>query len=39
LTHEDLTPADAGIREGGERILAELKTWLETGRPLDIPRG
>jgi uncharacterized protein YndB with AHSA1/START domain/DNA-binding transcriptional ArsR family regulator len=39
LTHEDLTEVDAGIREGWEKIFAQLKTWLETGKPLDIPRG
>lgn len=37
LTHEDLTEAEAGVREGWQKIFAQLKTWLETGARLDIP--
>jgi DNA-binding transcriptional ArsR family regulator/uncharacterized protein YndB with AHSA1/START domain len=39
LTHEGLTEADANIRTGWVKIFNQLKTWLETGKPLDIPRG
>lgn len=39
LTHEGLTEADAGIRTGWVRIFNQLKTWLETGKPLNIPMG
>jgi DNA-binding transcriptional ArsR family regulator/uncharacterized protein YndB with AHSA1/START domain len=38
LTHEGLTEADAGIRSGWAKIVSELKSLLETGRPLGIPR-
>jgi DNA-binding transcriptional ArsR family regulator/uncharacterized protein YndB with AHSA1/START domain len=37
LTHEGLTEADAGIRTGWVKIFNQLKTWLETGKPLNIP--
>jgi hypothetical protein len=37
LTHEGLTEADAGIRSGWVKIFNQLKTWLETGTPLNIP--
>jgi uncharacterized protein YndB with AHSA1/START domain/DNA-binding transcriptional ArsR family regulator len=37
LTHEGLTEADAGIRTGWVKIFNQLKTWLETGKALNIP--
>jgi DNA-binding transcriptional ArsR family regulator/uncharacterized protein YndB with AHSA1/START domain len=37
LTHEGLTEADVGIRSGWVKIFNQLKTWLETGKPLNIP--
>jgi uncharacterized protein YndB with AHSA1/START domain len=39
LTHENLAEVDADIREGWEKIFAQIKTRLEAGKPLDIPRG
>jgi DNA-binding transcriptional ArsR family regulator/uncharacterized protein YndB with AHSA1/START domain len=39
LIHDGLTEADGGIREGWGKILAGLKTWLETGTPLPLPMG
>jgi uncharacterized protein YndB with AHSA1/START domain/DNA-binding transcriptional ArsR family regulator len=37
LTHEGLTEADVGIRGGWVKIFSQLKTWLETGKALNIP--
>lgn len=37
LTHYDYAKAKAGVDEGWPRILAGLKTLLETGKPLNIP--
>jgi uncharacterized protein YndB with AHSA1/START domain/DNA-binding MarR family transcriptional regulator len=37
LTHYDYEKARAGVESGWPRILAGLKTFLETGRPLGIP--
>jgi uncharacterized protein YndB with AHSA1/START domain/DNA-binding transcriptional ArsR family regulator len=37
MTHFDYEKAKAGIEQGWPIIIAGLKTWLETGRPLDIP--
>jgi uncharacterized protein YndB with AHSA1/START domain/DNA-binding MarR family transcriptional regulator len=37
LTHFDFEKARAGVETGWPRILAGLKTLLETGRPLGIP--
>jgi uncharacterized protein YndB with AHSA1/START domain len=37
LTHEGLTDSDQPIRSGWVKILSELKTLLETGKPLRIP--
>jgi DNA-binding transcriptional ArsR family regulator/uncharacterized protein YndB with AHSA1/START domain len=39
LTHEGLTTADVGIKGGWVKIFNGLKTWLETGKPLNIPPG
>jgi DNA-binding transcriptional ArsR family regulator/uncharacterized protein YndB with AHSA1/START domain len=39
LTHEGLTEADAGIRVGWIKIFSQLKTWLETGKAMNIPLG
>ncbi len=42
VTHEDLEPGsemDRGIREGWPRVLASLKSFLETGKPLDTWAG
>jgi uncharacterized protein YndB with AHSA1/START domain len=37
LTHYEFEKARAGVETGWPRILAGLKTLLETGRPLSIP--
>jgi uncharacterized protein YndB with AHSA1/START domain/DNA-binding transcriptional ArsR family regulator len=37
VTHFDYEKSRAGVEDGWPRILAGLKTFLETGRPLDIP--
>jgi uncharacterized protein YndB with AHSA1/START domain/DNA-binding transcriptional ArsR family regulator len=37
LTHHEFEKAKAGVEAGWPRILAGLKTLLETGRPLGIP--
>jgi uncharacterized protein YndB with AHSA1/START domain len=37
LTHFDYEKARAGIESGWPIIISGLKTWLETGKPLDIP--
>ncbi|HTO48388.1 MAG TPA: SRPBCC family protein [Burkholderiales bacterium] len=42
VTHDDLEPGsemDRGIREGWPRVLASLKTFLETGKPLNTWAG
>jgi len=41
VTHEDLTAGsemDRGIREGWPRVLSSLKSFLETGKGLDVWR-
>ena len=38
VTHDELEPGsemDKGIREGWPRVLSSLKSFLETGKPLD----
>jgi uncharacterized protein YndB with AHSA1/START domain/DNA-binding transcriptional ArsR family regulator len=37
VTHFDYEKAMAGIETGWPIIIAGLKTWLETGQPLNIP--
>jgi uncharacterized protein YndB with AHSA1/START domain/DNA-binding transcriptional ArsR family regulator len=37
LTHHEFEKAKAGVESGWPRIVAGLKTLLETGRPLGIP--
>ena len=37
LTHFDYEKSKAGVEQGWPIIISGLKTWLETGRPLDIP--
>jgi DNA-binding transcriptional ArsR family regulator/uncharacterized protein YndB with AHSA1/START domain len=37
LTHYDAAKAKAGVETGWPRIIAGLKTLLETGRPLELP--
>ena len=37
LTHFDAESAKAGVEDGWPRIIAGLKTLLETGNPLDLP--
>lgn len=37
LTHFDYEKSKAGVEAGWPIIISGLKTWLETGRPLDIP--
>lgn len=37
LTHYDAAKAKAGVEAGWPRIIAGLKTLLETGRPLELP--
>jgi uncharacterized protein YndB with AHSA1/START domain len=42
VTHDDLelgSDMDKGIREGWPRVLSSLKSFLETGRPLDTWAG
>jgi uncharacterized protein YndB with AHSA1/START domain len=42
VTHDELEPGsemDKGIRQGWPRVLASLKTFLETGKPLDTWAG
>jgi len=42
VTHEELEPGsemDRGIREGWPRVLSSLKTFLETGKPLNTWAG
>ncbi len=42
VTHDELEPGsemDRGIREGWPRVLSSLKTFLETGKPLDTWAG
>jgi uncharacterized protein YndB with AHSA1/START domain len=37
LTHYDFEKSQAGVERGWPRILAGLKTLLETGKPLSLP--
>jgi DNA-binding transcriptional ArsR family regulator/uncharacterized protein YndB with AHSA1/START domain len=37
LTHYDAAKAMAGVETGWPLILSGLKTWLETGKSLDVP--
>ena len=42
VTHDELEPGsemDKGIREGWPRVLSSLKSFLETGKPLDVWAG
>ena len=42
VTHDELEPGsdmERGITEGWPRVLASLKTFLETGKPLDTWAG
>ena len=42
VTHDDLelgSDMDQGIRQGWPRVLSSLKTFLETGKPLDTWAG
>ncbi|MEM9011828.1 MAG: metalloregulator ArsR/SmtB family transcription factor [Pseudomonadota bacterium] len=39
LTHEGITEADGGVREGWSKILAGLKSLIETGEALSFPRA
>ena len=37
VTHFDYEKSMAGVETGWPIIIAGLKTWLETGQPLNIP--
>jgi DNA-binding transcriptional ArsR family regulator/uncharacterized protein YndB with AHSA1/START domain len=37
MTHFDYEKSRAGVEQGWPVVLAGLKTWLETGKPLNIP--
>jgi DNA-binding transcriptional ArsR family regulator/uncharacterized protein YndB with AHSA1/START domain len=37
MTHFDYEKSKAGVEQGWPVVLAGLKTWLETGKPLNIP--
>jgi len=36
VTHENLTEAEGGIREGWAKIISGLKSYLETGEALPL---
>ena len=37
MTHFDYEKSKAGVEQGWPVVIAGLKTWLETGKPLNIP--
>ncbi len=39
MTHFDAAKSKAGVEDGWPMIVAGLKTFLETGEPLEIPMG